>query len=318
MAKNNPTGTVTIEKAWLRELKKRNRRLLAQTNQAFSNSIFITNAIGGGDSFLAQLNIFLIEYLGAPAPNNWQNRYQELSYDMGNEKAMIGMYPPNIRPPTQMSQLDADTLKGLKNRSYNAQDKWVKETLSQVGIIIELQGVDEKALSQIQKEIAERIHVLESRGAVIAQTETIQANQLASINAIARENERLNQRIAAMFTDKEAKIIIEGDIDKLFDELEGLESPFERQSARKRLKSFEVSQLVVGGFKLRWISRNDSKVRELHRRFHGRVMNPSTAERNVKISPWNCRCALVALNSRDDTPKNNKQFTAQRKRLLDE
>lgn len=67
---------------------------------------------------------------------------------------------------------------------------------------------------------------------------------------------------------------------------------------------------------LRWISRDDSLVRRLHARFHGQLMTRSEANRNINISPWNCRCGFQQVTEGRNTTKSQDKFDQERKQML--
>ena len=69
---------------------------------------------------------------------------------------------------------------------------------------------------------------------------------------------------------------------------------------------------------LRWISRDDNKVRRLHARFHGQLMTRSEANRNIAISPWNCRCGFQQVTVGRATQKSQDKFDRERKQMLAE
>ena len=67
---------------------------------------------------------------------------------------------------------------------------------------------------------------------------------------------------------------------------------------------------------LRWLTRRDRKVRDLHAHWHGKVMTPDDADKNTNISPFNCRCSLQPVIDEADTPVKQAKFDKQKAELL--
>lgn len=78
----------------------------------------------------------------------------------------------------------------------------------------------------------------------------------------------------------------------------------------------EISVALDEEVDVRWITVKDSRVRHLHASWHGKVMSPEQAARNITISPWNCRCGLRPVVAAVDSDKTKAKFAAERKALL--
>ena len=190
------------------------------------------------------------------------------------------------------------------------------DAVNKIGIIIEAPTLNPTDIETVGEEIEERLNVLGTRSETIVTTETIQGNQHGSINTIVRENERINKLIEGLFTPDEMKKIKKGGLEKLLKEVEGVDDPFARHPARDRLRADDFATLEAGGFNVRWVTKYDNRVRDLHRRWHGKIMTPDEARKNVTISPWGCRCGLYPVTARDNTDKKNKKWDDERKELL--
>jgi len=67
---------------------------------------------------------------------------------------------------------------------------------------------------------------------------------------------------------------------------------------------------------VRWLTRRDGKVRDLHANWHGQIFTPEQADINNSISPFRCRCSLSPVIEEADTPVVQEKFDKQRKTLL--
>lgn len=78
----------------------------------------------------------------------------------------------------------------------------------------------------------------------------------------------------------------------------------------------ELSILSDEQIDVRWITVRDSSVRHLHSNWHGRIMSPEQAARNITISPWNCRCGFKPVVEDRVPARKEAKFKAERKSLL--
>jgi SPP1 gp7 family putative phage head morphogenesis protein len=79
----------------------------------------------------------------------------------------------------------------------------------------------------------------------------------------------------------------------------------------------EVSAKTGQEWQLRWITRNDARVRDLHAAWHGQIMTPDEAAHNITVSPWNCRCGFGVVSPGQDTEKRRERFAKERALLVD-
>lgn len=65
-----------------------------------------------------------------------------------------------------------------------------------------------------------------------------------------------------------------------------------------------------------WITVDDDRVRDLHTQWHGKVMTTEQAARNITISPFGCRCGLVAISVDNVSKKLIDRLTKERQEML--
>lgn len=88
---------------------------------------------------------------------------------------------------------------------------------------------------------------------------------------------------------------------------------FQRSNTNETSRaSAEIGKPIL----LRWLTSRDTRVRHLHREWHGTLATPKQNLIRISESPWNCRCAQAPVIPRANNEKNTAKFAKQRKELL--
>ena len=294
----SPTHTLTIEKAWLREIRRR-WRLYKKTTIAelhrMNNALIRTNATKPFEFDGSQIRIYmsfietqiqrlLLETETAP---NWQAKYQLNSYQRAleatrgqlisqgaaiiptQEEVLIGqgLRPlsaiPSIATGSITQPIHQDALQFLYTRSFDSLKNWTDKMSVETRQILVDAMEQGKGIRELTRNITDRIDVSRSRAETIARTETIQAYQRGATTEAKRLEEELDEPIL-----------------------------------------------------MRWISAGDSRVRNLHANWHGTLVTPEENFKRIGVSSFNCRCAQIATIEDAITPVKEKKFKEQRKALL--
>ena len=292
---HNPSKTLTIEKKWLREVRKKYASLQRDIRDKLKelSGPIKTNATLGLDSsqqrtFMSWLEIRIQEVTGDSPPNNWQNKYQLESYMRAIERTRQSLISqgasleltdaerfaaqglpvfsatPSLGSASVAATIHQDALEFLFTRSYTSLKGWNDAFIKEVRQITFDAVKNGDGIRETTKKIAERTKVTRSRAELIARTETIQAYQTSTINETERAAQELDEEV-----------------------------------------------------NLRWITALDSRVRHLHANWHGSIASPKDTNRKIGISPFNCRCAQVpVIEGINDTPEKNAKFAEQKKQMV--
>jgi len=298
----NPTRTLTIEKAWQREINRRWARFTKIAVDALvsaNNAAILTNVTKPFEmdpsqirAYMAFLNtqieqILLDVELGGEI--NWQARYQLASYERSLDvsRASLRRQGASLTPTTSeliraqgitpftatpslataiggnFPPIHADSLQFLFERSFDSLKGWTDKMAVETRQILMDSVSEGRGITETVKLMRKRIDVSKSRAELIARTETIQAYQISSTNEAKRASEELDEEVL-----------------------------------------------------LRWLTSRDGRVRHLHREWHGTMATPEENSRRINKSPWNCRCAQAPVIAEANTDAENDKFTQQRKQLL--
>jgi SPP1 gp7 family putative phage head morphogenesis protein len=294
----NPTKTLSIEKAWIRDISRRWSRFKKSSinllNDMNQQSLAINKAqpfqldpsqIRIYMSFIEnQISRLLLESGQAP---NWQSAYQAQSYQRALEvtraqlisqgadivrtqeeiRQGLALQPmtatPSLSTGLATQPIHQNALQFLFTRSYDSLKGWT-DALSRETRQILVDGIEQgQGIREVRKNIVDRIGVSRSRAELIARTETIQAYQRGASNEGARLEEELGEKIL-----------------------------------------------------MRWVTARDSRVRHTHANWHGTLATPQDNFKRIQVSPWNCRCSQIATIEDAITPAKEKRFKKERKALL--
>jgi len=302
----NPNRTKSIEKAWLREIKRKFKQLnsymlslpLESEVKVSNNKIFraiktfIVNVksiiTGNPDREIftnvtaaqqAQIDIFMTgmreEAIGILLSTPWQNKYQTEAYKRGIDRAD--------------SELKA-ALPAQEVANVGTLDTGATALINTAVHAAELDFLHERANVKLSKWVDD----------LLFDTRSILHEQLGivSVDDIhAAITDRINVTTSRATTIEVTEIA--------------------QASQRSVIKEVEqVNSQSDELVEVRWISVADQRVRDLHAAWHGEVMSNEQASRNITISPWNCRCAVKAVVKNRTPARVDAKFKAERKLLL--
>ena len=290
MATHNPTRTLSIEKAWNREINKRWARFrkatISQLKSINEVSVVANSEIpfSFDPSLINQYMIFYQEQIdsilmGNDSPPNWQAQYQLDAYIRGLKRTtqqleaqgvqqtlnldVSGIEIPQSIIVSNLPPAHNAGLEFLYTRSYESLKGWTDSMARETRSILVDSFNQGLGINKTVSKMVERQNVSRSRARVIARTETIQAYQRASTTEVQRAESLTGEEIG-----------------------------------------------------MRWVTALDSRVRHLHASWHGTITTPEENFNRINQSPWNCRCAQVPVVHGTNTKIKREKFAEERKRLL--
>tara|TARA_B110000881_G_scaffold218512_1_gene238177 strand:- start:533 stop:1519 length:987 start_codon:yes stop_codon:yes gene_type:complete len=314
---NNPTKTRSIENAFRRENKKRFAIFSGRIKKAIDSSQILTTNFNTRMQRIKNANGFdmseqeytaFIKFLrnqayrdiiGVFDPMNANSAVTPDNTDLWQEKYIAGAYARNLdmaakdhRRAGQSGELTTDDLKGLYGVVSDTQAAQIMlasnplhgatvASLQQSSLTLLVQNI-ETMLGQLATEI----------DAARSNTDTGTTKLKKQLSKRVKVADLTGQQIARTQTIQAAQ---------------------EAQINSAGVLTERLGQPV----KVRWITRNDAKVRHLHAQWHGEVMTPEEAKKNITISPWNCRCGFQQVSTGADTVKRQKIFDKERAVLVD-
>lgn len=307
---SNPTKTRTIEKAFRRENRKRfalfNNYMTQLVRASQSPQGVISNADGDfslTEAGIAQLMRLLrrqayIDIIGAPPTAQFNSELEREQTDQWQSQYILPSYLRGV--VTSERQLAAGGVTIAMST----------EELQQLFGMREPQQL-ELLLSQMDEQHQEGARKIENRAysSLVGQTEQM-ISQIRSVMESENNNTPTSNMIAL-----------------LQQRVSAANSGGERIASTETIQAFQTSQINTAQIredetgeeiKLRWLTRDDSKVRRLHAGWHGKVMTKTEAAHNINESPWNCRCGFAMVPPNADTEKRQAMFDKERKQLLKE
>jgi len=230
----HPTKTFRIEKAWLSQINRRFgefKKVVKGKLKDLNKTAMVLNAAEPFALNPQQIQAFMLFYqqqineliTGTASPPNWQAQYQLQSYQRGIERGMASLRAQGINVPdlstattTAASLTPAsftatpslatagaiiqqpihqESLEFLYSRSYDKLKGWTDAMTGQTREIL-TDGVQRGlGITEITKQMVERIGVAKSSAERIARTETIQSFQRAQINNATQVSDELGEQI---------------------------------------------------------------------------------------------------------------------------
>lgn len=298
---SNPTKTRRIERAWLREINRRWKRFIEETETELKRLADIaTPIINVFETDPVRLRIYLDFYqrkineilLGTQQPPNWQARFQLEAYQRGLERTRnilisqgipLGLTAQEIAQASLLTEglavipalsfdvtlatafpVHQTAVEFLATRSYESLKGWTDKLAREARQILTDGLRQGTGIRETTALLRDRANVSRSDAERIARTETIQAFQRAGITETERVSEQTGQEILQ-----------------------------------------------------RWVTAKDIKVRHLHAGWHGDVIDSKEAFRRINISPWNCRCAQVPAVPELIKEADTARFKREQEQLLD-
>ena len=203
----NPNRTKSIEKAWLREIKRKFKRFNSYMLSLPLTSI--TNNVTAAQQ--AQIDIFMKgmreEAIGILLSTPWQNKYQTEAYKRGIDRADSELKAAlSAQEVAKVGTLDsgatalintavhAAELDFLHERANVKLSKWVDDLLFDTRSILHEQlGI--VSVDDIHAAITDRINVTTSRATTIEVTEIAQASQRSVIKEVEQVNSQSDELV---------------------------------------------------------------------------------------------------------------------------
>ncbi len=222
----NPTRTRGIEKAWLREVNRRFREfrqsVISELVSANRVGVITVNAFEIDAEQLRAYMAFFQNEIDQILLGTWQEKYQRRAYQLAIDRAMAALRSQGFSttlteidfiagaglgsftaiPSLGFSAIDLallpihrETLEFLFTRSFESLEGLTATMARDVRTIL-FNGVEQgKGITELIRQIDERIKVGRSRASLIARTETIQAYQRGTINQTQLASEFLDEPI---------------------------------------------------------------------------------------------------------------------------
>ena len=313
---SNPSKTARIDKAHRRETRQRYKRyardvaqLIRETQNGLIQNAIVTNAFDMSEDeferFIRQLrNLAYRDILGVNDPANansaveleqtsqWQEKYIEASYarslDRAIDETRAAVAAAGVTPEI--------TGRDLRTLYETATDARIAQMLIQTNT---LHGETVESIQR--KSLTGLVQAIETMLAQLArETEKARVDPDATATTLIRAStERV--RVASVTSEQVARSTT-------------TMAQQEAQINHAKILSEKIGEDV----NLRWITRVDARVRELHAKWHGQIMTPDEAAHNITVDPANCRCTFQQVPATKDTAKRQAQFDEERQVLMDE
>ena len=304
----DPTQTRGIEKRWLREINRRWSLFLKTILKPIGNDLTVNQLEASAEQiriymgFLqTQIDSLLLVTDQGP---NWQGRYQIQSYEraitrsraeLRRQGANIGLSIEEVQQSQLLTQPDFTAVPSITSGGpvVGAPPVLASTTITQ---------------APIHQEALEFLFT-RSYDSLKGHTDTM----ARELRGILTDGVRQGKGIAEIKREIAARVDVNKSRARLIAQTETIQAYQRGQINQASLVGEEIGEEV----NLRWLTRRDSKVRDLHARFHGQIMTEEEASTNINLSPFNCRCALAPVIEEADTPKEQDKFNDQRRQLLE-
>ncbi len=290
MISDNPTKTRGIEKAWRREIATRwgefQRVVLRELRRV--NQLTV-NAFEADPPQLRAYIAFFQQQIDLLLLGDWQEKYQLRAYELAIARAMSELRLSGA----SLRITDADRALAASIQSFTA-----TSTLGITALDVSRFPIHQETLEFLFTRSFESLEgFTNTMSRQVRQLLFDGVEQGKGIREITRE---IKERIAV--SQSRARLIAQTETIQAFQ--------------RGTINQAQIASEALGEpVLLRWITRRDSRVRPLHVDFHGKIMTQKQSRRNIAISPYNCRCALLTTIKESDTPKKTAKFKQQRAEL---
>ena len=294
--KEDPTQTRGIEKRWLREINKRWALFEKTILMPLDNNLQL-NALEADASQIRIYMVFLQQQIDSilmvttSAPN-WQATYQLRAYERAIERSRAEL------------------------RRQGANIALTIEELQQAAILIPSDFTATPSLtSGAGTAVQNPIHQ-ESIGQLFTRSyESLEGSTSAmakEIRQVLTDGVRQGTGVKDVTRDIQKRISVSKSKAELIAQTEVTGAYRISQINQADIASEELGEPIG----LRWLTRRDGKVRDLHARWHGTITTPEEADIRNSVSPFRCRCSLSPVIEEADTPEKQDKFDEQRKTLL--
>lgn len=287
----NPTKTRGIEKRWRAEINRRfaqfKREVIPQLRLLNRQAITV-NAFEASPEQLRVYMAFFQEQLNQIIVGTWQEKYQRQSYERAISRALA-----ELRRQGAATTISAIERELARQVSFSV--------LPSLGLSAEATAVLPIHQDALEFLFTRAFESLESMS-------NDMARQVRGVLFdAAREGLGIDETVRLL----NKRVDVGRSRARLIAQTETIQA-FQRGTINQ---ATSTSELLGEEVLLRWITVRDSKVRDLHAGWHGRVMTEQEAQRNIGKSPFNCRCALIPVIKEANTKAKQEQFNKQRREL---
>ena len=294
--REDPTQTMGIEKRWLREINRR-WALFEKTILVPLDNNLQLNAMDADASQIRVYMVFLQQQIDSilmvttEAPN-WQATYQLRAYERAIERSRQELRRQGANIALTIEELQQAQL--LIPADFTA----TPSLGSGVGTAVQ-NPIHQDSISLLYTRSYESLEgVTSAMAKEVRQILTDGVRQGAGVKEITRD---IQKRISV--SKSKAELIAQTEVGGAYRI---------GQINQADIASEELDEPV----NMRWLTRLDSKVRDIHARWHGTITTPEEADIRNSVSPFRCRCSLAPVIEEADTPKKQEKFDEQRKTLL--
>lgn len=307
MPSTNPTQTRGIEKRWLKEINRRwarfTRAIIGELKVMNDASLAVSrldaprilgNAALGIDASQAriymdfvqtQINLLLME---TPQSPNWQAKYQVESY-----KKSLDMFSAQLR-----IQGESALATTFEQQAATLLSPFTA-TPSIGAVAVAASPIHRDALEFVFTRGYDSLDNWTSK----LQTEVRQIVFDSISTGEGFEHTSKQIRLRTEVSKSRAKLIAQTEVNQAY----GIAQINE---ARR------TEEILEEPVQLRWLTKRDGKVRDLHAKWHGTVTSPDETQRRKNVSPYNCRCGLALVVKGANTQAKVEKFKKERDELL--
>ncbi len=289
MISDNPTKTRGIEKAWRREINKRFRVFTRTVIEELRRVNKLT--VNAFDVDPVQLRAYIAYFqtqIDLLLVGKWQDPYQLRAYELSISRAMGSLR----RSGARMNITGKDRRLAAKIESFTA-----TSALGISPLDITRFPIHQETLEFLFTRSFESLEgFTNTMGRQVRQLLFDGVEQGLGIREVERQ---IKKRVNV--GQSRARLIAQTETIQAYQ--------------RGTINQAALAQEALGEeVMIRWLARR-TRVRPLHLGFHGEMMTQKQARKNMSISPYRCRCALVATIKESDTPEKTAKFKSERKQL---
>ena len=290
MISDNPTKTRGIEKAWRREINTRWNEFTRITLRELRRLNQLTvNAFDVDPIQLRAYIAFFQQQITLLLLGDWQEKYQLRAYELAISRAMSELR----RSGARLTITDADRALAASIQSFTA-----TSSLGITSLDITRFPIHQETLEFLFTRSFESLEGFTTT--MSRQVRQVLFDGVEQGLGIRELTAQVKERIGV--SRSRARLIAQTETIQAFQ--------------RGTINQAQLAEQALGEpIKLRWVTRRDSNVRPLHVSFHGKVMTQEQSRKNIAISPYNCRCALLTIIKESDTPEETSIFKKERLEL---
>lgn len=288
---NDPTRTRGIEKRWRREINRRFRefrRKVIPALRRLNESVIQVNQFDPDPEQLRIYMAFFQAQLDQIIVGSWQEKYQRQSYERAIQRALAEL----------KRQGAATTISELERRIAQQVDFTVIPSL----------GLSADAMASLPLH-QDALEFLFTRS--FEALDGMSRDMARQVRGILFDSAREGLGVEQVARLINRRIEVGMSRSRLIAQTETIQA-YQRGTINQ---ARTTSDFIGEEVKLRWTTVRDSKVRDLHRQWHGEVFTEQEAQRNIGKSPYNCRCGLIPVIAESDTKAKREKFRREREQL---